>query len=87
MKYNEGRKKILPSAATRILMAGSFYLLSKSHEELLIKKAYAILTEIGVVGTVIFGMLVFGESWDLLVVMCILLIVSGIVDLMVVSPE
>lgn len=87
LKYTEGWTKVLPSAATVILMAGSFYLLSKSLEELPVGTAYAVWTGIGAIGTVIIGMLVLGESRDVLRVLCILLIVAGIIGLMVVSPE
>jgi quaternary ammonium compound-resistance protein SugE len=86
-KYTERWTKILPSAVTLLFMAGSFYLLSKSLEELPTGTAYAVWTGIGAVGTVIIGMLVLGESRDVLRVLCILLIVDGIIGLMVMSPE
>ncbi|MEO7200258.1 MAG: SMR family transporter, partial [Dokdonella sp.] len=47
--------------------------------------AYAIWTGIGAIGTVILGMVLFGESRDILRVLCILLIVSGIVGLKLVG--
>ena len=87
LKYTDGWTKLLPSAVTLIFMAGSFYLLSRSLEDLPVGTAYAVWTGIGAVGTVIIGMLVLGESRDVLRVLCILLIVAGIIGLMVVSPE
>jgi quaternary ammonium compound-resistance protein SugE len=87
LKYTEGWTKVLPSAATLLLMAGSFYLLSKSLEELPIGTAYTVWTGIGAMGTVIIGILVLGESRDVLRMLCILLIVAGIIGLKVVSPE
>jgi len=83
----KGWTKLLPSVVTLIFMAGSFYLLSKSLEELPVGTAYAVWTGIGAVGTVIIGMLVLGESRDVLRVLCILLIVAGILGLMVMNPE
>jgi len=83
----KGWTKLLPSVVTLLFMVGSFYLLSKSLEELPVGTAYAVWTGIGAVGTVIIGMLVLGESRDVLRVLCILLIVAGIIGLMVMNPE
>ena len=83
----KGWTKLLPSVVTLLFMVGSFYLLSKSLEELPVGTAYAVWTGIGAVGTVIIGMLVLGESRDVLRVLCILLIVAGILGLMVMNPE
>lgn len=87
LKYTEGWTKFWPSVGTVVLMAGSFYLLSRSLEDLPVGTAYAVWTGIGAVGTVIIGMLVLGESRDTLRILCLLLIVSGIVGLKIVSPE
>jgi len=87
LKYTEGWTKLYPSIATIILMAGSFFLLSKSLEELPVGTAYAVWTGIGAVGTVCIGILVLGESRDTLRLLCLLLIVAGIVGLKFVSPE
>jgi quaternary ammonium compound-resistance protein SugE len=87
LKYTEGWTRVWPSVGTIVLMAGSFYLLSKSLEELPVGTAYAVWTGIGAVGTVIIGMFVLGESRDTLRVLCLLLIVAGIVGLKCVTPE
>jgi quaternary ammonium compound-resistance protein SugE len=87
LKYTEGWTRFWPSVGTLALMAGSFYLLSKSLEDLPIGTAYTVWTGIGAVGTVVIGMAVLGESRDVLRVLCILLIVAGIVGLKVVTPE
>ncbi|NMB80098.1 MAG: quaternary ammonium compound efflux SMR transporter SugE [Methanomicrobiales archaeon] len=87
LKYTEGWTKFWPSVVTIILMAGSFYLLSRSLEDLPVGTAYAVWTGIGAVGTVIIGMLILGESRDTLRILCLLLIVAGIVGLKIVSPE
>jgi quaternary ammonium compound-resistance protein SugE len=47
--------------------------------------AYAVWTGIGAVGVAIIGMILFGESRDIIRVFCLLLIVSGIVGLKLVS--
>ena len=49
--------------------------------------AYAVWTGIGAVGVAIMGMILFGESRDIIRFVCLLLIVSGIVGLKLVSTE
>ena len=85
LKYTEGFTKVGPSVATIILMAGSFYLLSRSLTTLPIGTAYAVWTGIGAVGTVIAGIIFFGESRSILRLLCIFLIVAGIIGLKVCS--
>jgi quaternary ammonium compound-resistance protein SugE len=87
LKYTEGFSQLVPSVVTIALMGGSFYFLSKSLESLPIGTAYAVWTGIGAVGTVILGIYLFGESRDLLRMLCLLLIISGIVGLKVVSGD
>nr|WP_274924911.1 quaternary ammonium compound efflux SMR transporter SugE [Methanogenium marinum] len=87
LKYTEGFSRLVPSVITIALMAGSFYFLSKSLSDLPIGTAYAVWTGIGAVGTVILGMYLFGESRDLLRILCLLLIISGIVGLKMVSAD
>jgi quaternary ammonium compound-resistance protein SugE len=48
--------------------------------------AYAIWTGIGAVGTVIAGIVWFGESADVIRLVCIGLIVAGIAGLKLVTP-
>ena len=81
LKYTEGFTKLVPSVATLVLMGGSFYLLSRSLADLPIGTAYAVWTGIGAIGTVIAGIVLFGESRSVVRLLCILLIVSGIVGL------
>lgn len=85
LKHTEGFTKVVPSVATIILMAGSFYLLSRSLTTLPIGTAYAVWTGIGAVGTVIAGIVFFGESRSILRLLCIFLIVAGIIGLKVCS--
>ena len=78
LKYTEGFTKVWPSVATLAVMAGSIYLLSRSLSGLPLGTAYAVWTGIGAVGTVIAGIMIFGESRSIVRLLCILLIVSGI---------
>ena len=47
--------------------------------------AYAVWTGIGAVGVAILGMVLLGESRDLLRLFCLFLIIAGIVGLKLVS--
>ncbi|WP_313956875.1 DMT family transporter [Aliarcobacter cryaerophilus] len=59
----------------------SFYLLSLALKALPIGTAYAVWVGIGTVGTVIAGIMLFGESMSLIRVISILFILIGIVGL------
>lgn len=87
LKYTEGFSQLLPSVVTIALMGSSFYFLSKSLETLPVGTAYAVWTGIGAVGTVILGIVLFGESRDTLRILCLLLIISGIIGLKLVSVD
>ncbi|MDF2669925.1 MAG: small multidrug resistance protein [Paenibacillus sp.] len=81
LKYTHGFSRLWPSVITLIGMFISFFFLSWSLKTLPIGTGYAIWTGIGAVGTVIVGMVMFGESRDLIRIMFVLMIVSGIVGL------
>ncbi|GAA4358023.1 quaternary ammonium compound efflux SMR transporter SugE [Kangiella marina] len=85
LKYTEGFSKPLPSVLTVIAMGISFWLLSAAMKTIPVGTAYAVWTGIGAVGVAIMGMLLFNESKDILRILCLLLIVSGIVGLKLVS--
>ena len=59
----------------------SFYLLSLALKALPIGTAYAVWVGTGTVGTVIAGIMLFGESMTLIRVISILFILIGIVGL------
>lgn len=85
LKYSESFTKLYPSIATVILMILSFYFLSLALKSIPIGTAYAIWTGIGAIGTVIFGILFFNESYDIIRLLCIMLIIAGIVGLKIFS--
>ena len=79
LKFSEGFTKLVPSI---IVVAGyglSFYLLSLSLKVFPIGIAYAIWSGVGLVLTVIAGMLIWKESLDWARVTGILLIIAGII--------
>ena len=87
LKYTDGFTKLTPSFLTVSAMAISFFLLSAAMRTIPVGTAYAVWTGIGSIGVAIVGMLLFGESRDVMRVICLLLIVSGIVGLKLVSSS
>lgn len=87
LKYSEGFTRLWPSLLTVVAMALSIYLLAISLKTLPLGTAYTIWTGIGAVGTVIYGILVFGESKDLIRILFVLMIIGGIVGLKVSSSK
>ncbi len=86
LKYTEGWTKLIPSIITAGFMVASFLLLSQVLKTLPIGTAYAVWTGIGVIGTTLLGMLLFGESREVTRLLCVLLILIGIVGLRLLSP-
>ena len=86
LKYTEGFSKLWPSVWTVVAMIISFWLLAAALRTLPVGTAYAVWTGIGAVGTAILGIMLFGESRDVLRLLSILLIVAGIVGLKLTSP-
>ena len=85
LKYTEGFTRLTPSLLTVAAMVISFWLLSTAMKTIPVGTAYAVWTGIGAVGVAIMGMLLFGESRDILRVISLLLIISGIIGLKLVS--
>lgn len=87
LKYTDGFTKLIPSIFTVLAMAVSFWLLSVAMKTIPIGTAYAVWTGIGAVAIAILGMILFGESRDIIRIICLFLIISGIVGLKLVSPS
>ncbi|MGJ0309404.1 quaternary ammonium compound efflux SMR transporter SugE [Aliarcobacter cryaerophilus] len=81
LKYSDGFTKLIPTIFTIVTMIISFYLLSLALKALPIGTAYAVWVGIGTVGTVIAGIILFGESMTLIRVISILFILIGIIGL------
>lgn len=81
MKYSHGFTRLCPSLFTIVTMLASFGFLALAMRSLPLGTAYAVWTGIGTVGTVIVGMILFGESTAVLRILCLTLIVTGIVGL------
>ena len=87
MKYSHGFTRLGPSLRTVAAMLASLGCLALAMRTLPLGTAYAVWTGIGTVGTVIVGMIFFGESTAILRILCLLLIVSGIVGLKLLSVK
>lgn len=81
LKYSEGFTQIKATIFTVITMILSYVFLALGVKQLPIGTAYAVWTGIGAVGTVIYGIIYFNESKDLLRILFIFLIVVGIIGL------
>lgn len=81
LKYTEGLTKFWPSVFTIIAMVLTYVFLSLAAKQIPLGTAYAIWAGIGVVGSAILGIVLFGESRELLKFVFIALIVVGIAGL------
>ena len=81
LKYTDGFSRLWPSVLTIAAMAISFMMLSLAMRAIPVGTAYAVWTGIGAVGVAILGMVLLGESRELLRLGSIALIVCGIVGL------
>ncbi|HEJ3152474.1 TPA: quaternary ammonium compound efflux SMR transporter SugE [Pseudomonas aeruginosa] len=81
LKYTEGFSKPLPTVLTALAMLVSLGLLGLTMKHLPLGTAYAVWTGVGAVGTVIAGIVLFGESMALLRLASVALIVCGLVGL------
>ena len=84
LKSANGRPLIL--TLTVVSMVASVALLYVAMRDLPLGTAYAVWTGIGAVGTVLIGIMAFGESADAVRLLCIGLIVAGIAGLKLVTP-
>jgi quaternary ammonium compound-resistance protein SugE len=84
LKAAQGRLWVL--AATGAAMVVSIALLYVAMRNLPLGTSYAVWTGIGAVGTVLVGIVMFGESADAVRLLCIGLILAGILGLKFVTP-
>jgi quaternary ammonium compound-resistance protein SugE len=85
LKYTKGFTELWPTIGTLAAMIASVSLLGIAMRSLPVGTAYAVWTGIGAVGTVILGILLFGESAGIARLMCVAFILAGIVELKLVG--
>ena len=81
LKFTDGFTNVWPSVGTVVAMAISMVCLSFALREIPMGTAYVVWTGIGAVGTVILGIVLFGEPKNAVRLMCIGLIIAGIAGL------
>ena len=86
LKQTDGFTRPVPTILTIASMIASLGLLGLALKTLPLGTAYAVWTGIGTVGTVLLGILLYGESSDVIRLACIGLIMAGIVGLKLVTP-
>ena len=87
LKYTEGFTRLWPSIATLSAMAVSVALMGVAVRTLPVGTVYAVWTGIGTIGTVIVGIVFFGESASFVRLFCVLMIFSGIIGLKLVTSH
>lgn len=85
LKYTYGFTRLWPSVGTISAMIVSVALLSWAMRSLPVGTAYAVWTGIGAVGTVLLGIVLFGDSMTPSRLACVALIVTGILGLKLTS--
>ncbi len=85
LKLSENFTKPIPTMLTSIALVASLVLLGIAMRTLPLGTAYAVWTGIGAVGTVIVGILWFGDPFTFARVICIAMIVGGILGLKLTS--
>jgi quaternary ammonium compound-resistance protein SugE len=86
LKHSEGLTRFWPAVATLLAILASFGLMSVALKSLPFGTAYAVWTGIGAAGSIIVGMLLYGEPTSGIRVLCLTLIVAGMIGLKLSSP-
>ena len=81
LKYSDGLTRFWPTVATVIAIILSFAFMGISLRSLPFGTAYALWAGIGAAGTMIVGMMAFGESADLFRIISLLMIIAGMIGL------
>ena len=81
LKYTDGFTKLVPTVLTATSMVASVVLLGIAVRTLPLGTAYTVWTGVGMVGTVILGIVLFAEPATAIRLGCISLIIAGIAGL------
>jgi quaternary ammonium compound-resistance protein SugE len=89
-RFTDGLTRVWPTAGLALLGVLSLYFLHRAvspldGEAIPIGTAYAIWTGIGAAGTVMVGMAAFGEPYEALRILFLILIIGSIVGLKLIS--
>src|SRR5271170_476895 len=81
LKYSQGFTRLIPSIITAIFIVLSFFFVSQAMKTIPIGTAYAVWAGIGAAGTVVTGIIFFGDSYHIVRLLSIMLIIIGIIGL------
>ncbi len=87
LKYSDGFTKLWPSVATVAAIVISLCLLGIAMKTLPTGTAYAVWTGIGMIGTVIGGIILMGDPVNTLRIVSLVMIMAGIVGLKIATPS
>jgi quaternary ammonium compound-resistance protein SugE len=85
LKYTDGFTRLWPTVGTVAAMVVSLGMLGMAMRTIPVGTAYAVWTGIGSIGTVILGIVLFGEPATVLRLFCVGLILAGIIGLKLVA--
>ena len=86
LKYTAGFTRLWPTVGTLLSMIISLWLLGIAMKTLPVGTAYAVWVGVGAVGTVVLGIVLFGEPVNIARLISIVLIIAGIVGLKLATP-
>src|SRR5262245_25864939 len=81
LKYTECCTRLWPTIWTALAMISSLGLLGIAMKSLPVGTAYSVWVGVGAVGTVLLGIVLFGESASAARLISVLLIIAGIIGL------
>jgi len=87
LKYTEGFTRLWPTVFTAAAMIISLWLLGLAMKSLPVGTAYGVWVGVGAVGTVILGIVLFGEPANIARLISVGLIIAGIVGLKLATPS
>jgi quaternary ammonium compound-resistance protein SugE len=87
LKFTDGFTNVWPSVGTVVAMGISMVCMSFALREIPMGTAYVVWTGIGAVGTVILGIVFFGEPKNAIRLVCVVLIIAGIAGLKLTSAS
>jgi quaternary ammonium compound-resistance protein SugE len=86
LKYTEGFTRLWPTVWTILAMVISLWLLGIALKKLPVGTAYSVWVGVGAVGTVILGIVLFGEQANTGRLISVAFIIAGIIGLKLATP-
>lgn len=81
LKYTDGFTRLWPTVGTVVALVISVGMLGAAAKTLPIGTAYAVWTGIGAIGTVVLGVVLFGDPATFKRLICVVFIMAGIIGL------